>query len=143
MTCLGTFATLMIVGSTIQLKMILGYLKDLSIVKYGFMAKLYYELITVFLSIQWVQFSIVMALMYENNDKLILQPFTAKLLCYSTTFLSFLLLLGLNGVSVLKLYLLKQKVIDPPLPWNNDRYFDDVDISKLRIRSLLVVVFDG
>lgn len=139
MTCLGTFAALMIVGSTIQLKMILGYLKDLSIVKYGFMAKLYYELITVFLSIQWVQFSTVMALMYENNDKLILQTFTAKLLCYSTTYLSFLLLLGLNGVSVLKLYLLKQKFIDPPLPWNNDRYFDDVDISKLRIRSLLVV----
>ena len=139
MACLGIFATLMIAGSTIQLEMILGYLKDLSIVKYGFLAKLYRELITVFLSIQWVQFSIVMVLIYENNDEFILKAFTAKLLCYSTTFLSFLLLLGLNGVSILKLYLLKQKVIDPPLPWNNDRCFDDIQMSKLRIRSLLVV----
>ena len=132
------FAVSALMLSTVLLTLILKYLKNICMAKRSLLICLYEDTLKIILCAEWCYVASLLTC-YLNGDGKLSNKSTAKVFCYCTTFLSILLLLVVNCLSMLKLYILKKNVVDPPMPWNKNNCLNDETISKFRFRSILFV----
>ena len=134
------FSILILITSTILISLILGYLNSVSIVKRCLLLYLYRDVLTILLFIQWLSFASVVT-GYLNGNGITMDTSTAKDFAYCSTFLSLILLLTLNVMSALKLYMMKEMILDPPTPWHDEDNNDLDAIAKIRFTGILFDVF--
>jgi hypothetical protein len=63
---------------------------------------------------------IAIIVLYSNTTGLGMVPFNAKAISFIQAFFVILILLLINIINSLKCYIIKSKVIDPPMPWGDD-----------------------
>ena len=102
-----TFSTLSVIDLTILLSLILRYLGSLSLVRRGLLLYIYKEILTIFMCIQWVWFTLVV-LCYVSGNGTIIESTIAKVMSYFFTFFLIQFLLALNILSAIKLYMTKK-----------------------------------
>ena len=122
--------------STALLCLILGYLNNASVVKECLLLYLSQDVLKLLLLLNWTQFA-ALILCLANGNGVKMDELMAKVITYFISCLVLHLLLVLNALNFLKLYMTKEVMLDPPMPWNND----DVTIFKrIRYASFIFVV---
>ena len=122
--------------STALLCLILGYLNSASVVKECLLLYLSQDVLKLFLLLNWAQFAaLVMCLVNGNGVKM--DELLAKVITYFISCLVLHLLLALNAMNFLKLYMTKEVMLDPPMPWNND---DAKIFKRMRYAFFIFVV---
>ena len=122
--------------STVLLCLILGYLNSASVVKECLLLYFSQDVLKLFLLLNWTQFA-ALILCLANGTGVKMDELMAKVITYVISCLVLHLLLALNTLNFLKLYMTKEKMLDPPMPWN----IDDVTIFKrIRCTSFIFVV---
>ena len=97
------FSIFAMILSTLFLTLILRYLKNIFTAKRSLLICLYEDTMKIFLCLEWLYLASLLTCYLSDDDKLNNKPM-AEVFCYCTTFLSILLLLTLNCLSILELY---------------------------------------
>ena len=129
------FSILSLLASTILLTFIWKYLKSASITKECILLYLYEDSVGIVLVAGWVWFAIVISF-YTTTTGAALEVYQVSVLSFCIITIELQLLLILNVVSIIKLYMKKEMVLDPPIPWSDD---DHDGIKKLRMVSWIVI----
>ena len=127
-----TFSLVSTTIATILLSFILGYLGSIEDVRRGVLLYMYKDIVSIFLFIQWTWFAIVLTCFINGNGPII-NTMMAKISSYSLTFFLIQLLVFLNILSMFKLYMSKEMILDPPLPWENADNRDPKAVGKIRL----------
>jgi len=130
------FSILSLLASTILLTFIWKYLKNVSITKECVLLYLYEDSVGIVLIAGWVWFAIVISC-YMSTTGATLGVYQVTVLSFCIITIELQLLLILNIVSAIKLYSMKEMVLDPPIPWGED---DHDAIKKLRVGSWMVIL---
>ena len=127
-------ATMLSVSTTtILLYLILSYLNSVSTVKHCLMLYLYQDLVRTFLMQCWL-WAVTVIICFTNGNGIRVDEITAKIVSHCFYILNLHLLLTMNVMGFLKLYMAKEMVLDPSLPWG----YDDLTIVKgLRLVGFL------
>ena len=129
------FSILSLLTSTILLTFIWNYLKNAAITKECILLYLYEDSVGIVLIGSWVWFAIVIS-GYTTTTGATLGVYQVTILSFCIITIELQLLLILNVVSIIKLYTIKEMVLDPPIPWGDD---DHDCIKILRIVSWMVI----
>ena len=121
--------------STILLSLIWNYLNNASITKRCLLLYLYQDAVAITLIASYVWFGIIISC-YANPKGFMTNLVQATVLSICLISSQLALILVLNLVSIIKLYTMKEKVIDPPMPWEDD---DDQVIKKFRTLVILSI----
>ena len=126
-----------VVISTCLMSMLLGYLHGVAFDKRGTLLYLYKDVIRLFICLIWFWCMVVITCKMVgstlNNDKL-----TAKFFAYSFMALIHALSMSLSVMGILRLYMLKERMLDPPMPWDGEENDEVESITKIRFCILLV-----
>ena len=128
----AAFAILSMVMATILLSFIIGYLNSIEDVRRGILLYIYKDIVTIFLFIQWTWCAIVITCFITGHGAII-NTTMAKIMSYALTFFLLQFLLFLNILSLFKLYMSKEMILDPPLPWENEEHRDPKAVGKIRL----------
>ena len=126
--------TVMTVFSTVMVSLILEYLNNTSPVKECILLYLCKDVCKIFLLFVWILYFAVLDCLIVGNGTY-LGIVSAKLFTFTWIFLSLYLLLILNIIGAIKLYVMKELKLDPPMPWNQDEY---VVSKKIRLTCMLL-----
>lgn len=129
------FSILSLLVSTVLLTFIWKYLKNASITKECILLYLYEDSVGIVLIAGWIWFAIVLSC-YISTAGSSLGVYEVTILSFCIITIELQLLLILNIVSIIKLYMMKEMVLDPPIPWGED---DHDGMKKLRICSWIVI----
>ena len=138
------FSTLAVIIITILLSLILGYLNSVSTVKHCLMLYLYKEFIQTFLLISWTWLFTTITCFVSGNG-ITIETSNAKLLSYCWFGLALHFLLNLNFMGLLRFYTVKEKVLDPLLPWGYDdiTFFKRFRWGSIIFASCVLALFHG
>ena len=129
------FAAFTIVSTTVAtilLSFILGYLGSIEDVRRGVLLYMYKDIVSIFLFIQWTWCAIVLTCFITGNGPII-NTMMAKISSYALTFFLIQFLVFLNILSMFKLYMSKEMILDPLLPWENADNRDPKAVGKIRL----------
>ena len=128
-----------VVISTCLMSMLLGYLHGVAFDKRGTLLYLYKDAIRIFICLIWLWLMVVITCNLVgstlNNDKLM-----AKFFAYSFMALIHVLEMTLSIMGILRLYMLKERMLDPPMPWDGEENDEGDSITKIRLSILLMTV---
>ena len=127
-----TFSLLSMFMASIFLSFILGYLNSIEPVRRGILLYIYKDVITIFLFIQWTWCAIVFICFITGNG-VVVNTTMAKIMSYAFTFFLLQFLFFLNILSIFKLYMTKEMILDPPLPWEDEENRDPKAVAKIRV----------
>jgi len=130
------FSILILFLSNILLVVIWKYLSNASVTKRCLLLYLYQDGLTTVLIAAWIWFAIIISC-YVNNKGAMSNEAQATVLSIFLISVELQLILILNVVSIIKLYTMKEKVVDPPMPWNDD---EDTILKKIRIITILSII---
>ena len=80
---------------------------------------LYKDIVIVFILSNCIRL-ITLIVRYSNSSGLGISPTKANVIVFVHALLIVLILLLTNTINVVKCYILKSKVLDPPMPWGED-----------------------
>ena len=118
-----------------MLTLIWKYLDDLPSVKESVLVYLYKDISVIGVIAEWTWFVTVTAV-FLNPDGTTVGESLAKVISFSFAIFELEMLLIFNIISVLKLAMIKQGVVDPEMPWGEN---DGHVINRLRCVSILCV----
>ena len=133
----GPYVAFTILGAIISstlLILIFSYLNNVSLVKECVLVYLYKDVVIIFILMNCVRV-IWIIVWYSNNSGFGIEATQAKVISLGHYFLVILLLLLINILNAVKCYILKSKVLDPPMPWR------DEDILGINIIRLAYSIF--
>ena len=109
--------------------LVLGFLNNQPIVKQGLLLYLYKDLVCIGIVLHclWV---LVRLIPYSSVDWQGMYEFQAKAISFAIYFMRFQGLVFLNLVAILKMYMIKKAIINPPMPWGDD---EDLGIKLIRL----------
>ena len=132
------FSILTLLISTILLSLIWSYLNNVSITKRCLLLYLYQDAIAITLMASYIWVAIIISC-FSNANGFMSNRTEATILSICLISVEIALILIVNLVSLIKIYTMKEKVIDPPMPWNHD---DDNVMKELRmIIALSITLF--
>ena len=111
------FTTLSFFVSNILLCLLLSYLYSVPYNKEGLLLYLYRDLVKLCISITWLWKITVIACTLIGNG-ISIEGQAAKLVANCYLALGMLLLIIMNFIAILRLFMVKDNMLDPPLPWN-------------------------
>ena len=123
--------------STILLSLIWSYLNNLSITKSCLLLYLYKDAVATTLLASYIWIIIIFSC-YFNSEGFMSNLVQATILSMVLISVELELILILNLVSIIKLYTMKEKVIDPPMPWGEG---DDKVSNKIRVMNVVSITF--
>ena len=115
------FAILIAIISTTLLILIFSYLNNVSLVKESVLVCLYKDVVVVMILLNSVRL-ITFILIYSINSDRRIDVVQAKVTSIVVMFLVCYFLLLINIVNAMRCFILKSKVIDPPMPWGDDNH---------------------
>ena len=128
---------LILLISTILLSLIWSYLNNLSITKSCLLLYLYKDAVATTLLASYIWIIIIFSC-YFNSEGFMSNLVQATILSMILISVELELILILNLVSIIKLYTMKEKVIDPQMPWGDG---DDKASNKIRVMNALSIAF--
>ena len=134
--CFVIFAILSLMTSTALLVLVLSYLNNVSMDKQCLLLYLFKDVVMIWILMNCVN-AIRNFLFYFTGDELGIDEFPAKIISYCFSSLCLLLLVAINIIRALKLYMMKTKMLDPPMPWGDD---DGSGIKLIRFVSIVVII---
>ena len=111
------FTTSSFLVSNILLCLLLSYLYSVPYNKEGLLLYLYRDLVKLCLSITWLWVITVITCTIIGNGLSIEGP-AAKFIANCYLAFGLLLLITMNFIAVLRFFMVKENMLDPPLPWN-------------------------
>ena len=133
------FSTITFIISNILLLRFVGYLNDVSFEKQGMLLYLYRDVVKLSLSICWLWMIAVVTCNIAGNG-LTMDQTKAKFFGYGFMALGQLLLLTLNAQGYLRCCMMKERMLDPPMPWDNTESERIAPINKVRCSSILLTL---
>ena len=119
------------VTSTCFTSLMLGYLNSLSLVKQCVLLYLYKDIGIVFIAMTGSGFAAI-SICYWNGSEHGMDESQSMLISFSIIYLTQLSLLLMNIVAILKLYMAKKMIVDPPMPWGDN---ENLGVNIIRIVS--------
>ena len=129
------FTTLSFFVSNILLCLLLSYLYSVPYNKEGLLLYLYRDLVKLCLSITWLWAITVITCTIIGNGLSIEGP-PAKFISNCYLALGLLLLITMNFIAILRFFMVKENMLDPPLPWNKTHSEPFNSNIQLRITSM-------
>ena len=126
------FTTLSFFVSNILLCLLLSYLYSVPYNKEGLLLYLYRDLVKLCLSITWLWVITVITCAIIGNGLSIEGP-PAKFISNCYLALGLLLLITMNFIAILRFFMVKENMLDPPLPWNKTH--SEPFNSNIQLRS--------
>ena len=123
--------------SSILLSLIWNYLNNMSVTKRCLLLYLYQDAVAITLIASYIWSGIIVSC-YTNPQGHMSNLIQATVLSVCLISVELALILILNFVSIIKIYTMKEKVIDPPMPWYDD---DEKVMKKIRIMIVLSIAF--
>ena len=115
--------------------MIYSYLHNVSLVNQCVLVHMYKDVVA---SLMLIRLSLVVTGIVSStsrkNQEVEMNQIAAKIIAFFVASGSYFLLIQMNIVSSIRLYMAKQMVLDPPMPWGND------EILAMKIIRLVVTV---
>jgi hypothetical protein len=133
------FAILGFIISTTLIILIFSYLNNVSLVKECVLVYLYKDVVIMFILSNCYRL-ITIIIPYSHPSGLGISPTIARAISFAPILLLVLLLLFINTINVVKCYILKSKVLDPPMPWGDD---DVLGINTLRLAYSIFTIVLG
>ena len=115
------FAILTFLISSTLIILLFSYLNNVSLVKECVLVYLYKDVVIMFMLSNCIRL-ITVIVWYSNRSGLEIGTTKVKFITIVRTLLVALILLLINTINVLKCYILKSKVLDPPMPWGDDDF---------------------
>ena len=128
------FSVLTSVVSTVLLTMIWKYLDDLPGAKQSVLLYLYKDTGAIMFITQWIWFTLVIACFLRGGSSV--GELLAKIISFLFAIMELQLLLTLNAISVLRLAMVRQNVVDPEMPGGVN---ETKSIRNIRYISFLCV----
>ena len=123
----------LIYGGIIALYLlILGFLNDQPIVKQGLLLYLYKDLVCMGIVLQCL-LALVRVIQYSSCNGQAMYEFLAKAISFAIYFMRLQFLAFLNVLAILKMYMIKKGIINPPMPWGDD---EDLGIKMIRFVTI-------
>ena len=133
------FTTLSFFVSNILLCLLLSYLYSVPYNKEGLLLYLYRDLVKLCLSITWLWVITVITCAIIGNGLSIEGP-TAKFIANCYLALGLLLLITMNFIAILRFFMVKDNMLDPPLPWNKTQSEPFNSNIQLRITNVALTL---
>ena len=129
-----SFASISFIISIILLVVILDYLRSVSLAKECILLHLYKDVVMIWIAINciWMLMVILCFLTKIGIDNNI---FVATTISFLLCTLCVLLYVYMIGISALNFYMIKTKMLDPPMPWGDD---DLLGIKVIRLASVFL-----
>ena len=105
--------------ATVLITLIWKYLHDLPIVKKSVLVHLYKDISVISVIAEWTWFITVIASFLNANGTTV-EESLAKVISFSFAIIELEMLLIFNIIGVLRLAMIKQRVLDPELPWGEN-----------------------
>ena len=132
------FALVSVVISTTLYILILNYLNGHSLVNTCVLLYLYKDVVKLIMAMNIVWF-LGLVIRYSCDNEHSIYKAYAKIMCMFVWGMMFLFLILMNVIAILKMYMMKKMLVDPPMPWGED---ENLGISIIRIAScVLVIIF--
>ena len=125
------------VTSSVLLSLIWNYLNNMSVTKRCLLLYLYQDAVAITLMASYI-WSGIIVFCYSDPQGHMSNLVQATVLSVCLISVELALILILNFVSIIKIYTMKEKVIDPPMPWYDD---DEKVMKKIRIMIVLSIAF--
>ena len=123
--------------TNILLLLLQGYLNSVSFEKHGMLLYLYMDIVRCCLLINAMWLVGVVACKSFGNG-LNMNETAAKPISYCFLALGQILMLTLNLMAILRLQMLKEGMLDPPMPWNTSDEDTGCSMNKIRCFTLLL-----
>ena len=136
------FTTLSFLVSNILLYLLLSYLYSVPYNKEGLLLYLYRDLVKLCVSITWLWTITVIACTVIGNG-ISIDGRAAKLVANCYLALGMLLLITMNFIAILRLFMAKENMLDPPLPWNktnSEPYNSNIQLRITNISLTLCLI---
>ena len=137
------FTTLSFFASNILLGLLLSYLYSVPYNKEGLLLYLYRDLVKLCLSITWLWMITVITCTIIGNGLSIEGP-AAKFIANCYLAFGLLLLITMNFIAVLRFFMVKENMLDPPLPWNkthSEPFNSNIQLRVTNISLTLSLIF--
>ena len=135
-----TFSILCFFLTNILLFLLLGYLNSVSLEKHGMLLYLYMDIVKICLLINGLWLIAVMSCNLLGNG-LTLNEDAAKPISYGFLALGQVLMLVLNVMAILRYRMMKERMLDPPMPWDTSDEETICSMNKVRFSILLLTTF--
>ena len=135
-TLFPLFVFLTFAASTILNSLVLGYLSSNSLSRQCFLLYLYKDIVRIWMAITFMWF-VAAAIRYMSRNEDTIDKLPAKIIFFVMLGLVLLILLFLNVSSAFELYMIKQRMIDPPMPWGTDEFLG-IKITRFVTGSLVL-----
>ena len=135
-----TFSILCFFLTNILLFLLLGYLNSVSLEKHGMLLYLYMDIVKICLLINGLWLMAVMSCNLLGNG-LTLNEAAAKPISYGFLALGQVLMLVLNVMVILRYRMMKERMLDPPMPWDTSDEETICSMNKVRFFILLLTTF--
>ena len=123
------FAVLTFIISTTLIIVIFSYLNNVSLLKECVLLYLYKDVAIMFILKNCIRLFCAIV-WYSNRSGLEIGPTKAKVISFVQVLLSISILILINIINAVKCYIIKSKVLDPPVPWGDD---DFLGINIIRL----------
>ena len=130
------FSLLNFLISCILSILIISYLNSIALVQQCVLLYLYKDIGRVALILNSLGFTATV-ICYLDGHEHGMEKYQARLLSFGIMITTLLTLILINVVAILKLYMTKKMMVDPPMPWGDD---DHRGIKVIRIASLVLVL---
>ena len=130
-----SLSTICIILATFMLLLILGYLNNVPIAKQCLLLDLYKDVVVLALMNQLPLFFYLMAC-YLSGNQMIIQPVQAKIVIYWGWMGVYQLVITLNAISIIKIFMKKDMLLDPSMPWDCGSNDQSNSINKIRLAIL-------
>ena len=120
--------TFSFITSTTLLGLVLAYLNNVSLAKECVLLYLYKDVLMIWISMNCL-WEIRLFLWYVTVNDLNISILSAKVISFLIWCFSLALLLLINVISILKFYMMKAVMLDPPMPWGDD---ESLGVRKIR-----------
>ena len=135
---LAAFSSISLILITILSSIIIGYLNSVTVVKKCLLSYLYQDATKIFLCLHWLWWiNLLLCFQTGNNEMILEQKITTKLLCFVVTVTNLQLLCTLNIMCAVQLWMRKELILDPPLPWGYDEH--DI-INRIRLTPIVFIL---
>ena len=131
------FTIVCFVIANIQLLLLLGYLNSVSFEKHGMLLYLYMDVVKICLLINGLWLTAVVSCKWFG-DGLNLDETAAKPIAYCFLAFGQMLMLTMNVMAILRFRMMKEKMLDPPMPWDSSGEETISSINKVRSFILLL-----
>ena len=136
---LAVVSLISVIIISILYSIILGYLHSVVIVKQCLLSILYQDAGKLFLCAQWLWLiNILLGYQTGSKEMILQQKITTKVFCFLVVVTSLHFLVTLNIICALQLFMKKELILDPPLPWGYD---ETAIIKRIRLTIIFFILW--